>query len=130
MSKNATIEGELGYNDEENFKKAKENILPFSEKYNIKIDDEEMKIIVPNNHYRNLIYHIDDIASLASSGKVVSVCFDGISKGYIDTPDNSLEIELSNWHNNYPDQELLENNFEEYVKKQSKVKRDFFAEKL
>lgn len=124
MSLNATIEGEMSYNNRDSFEKAVEIVEQWEDE--IEINTEDMKIVIPYGNYRNLVRYIDDACEYASDALVISVSFDGISHGFVDTHKNSYEIDLSVWHSEFPSNQLAEDNHEKYVEELQKVLTDFF----
>lgn len=126
MSKVAVIDGRLKYDNEENFEKVISKIESWIERRdNIKVDRDKLKIEILWDSYRNLMYHVDDIAQLADSGVVVTVCTDGMAKGFVDSPNVSKEYDLEKWAEDFPSDELLREDHEKYSKKLNEITERF-----
>lgn len=137
MSKNATIEGELKFETEEDLEKAVEDLKDKvgNKKVNEWINEENFVIKnnilrINRNHYRNLIFYTDDLCELAESGKIVSVCYDGMEKGYVETESNTQEYDMRDWYNDFPDPELMDLDFDSYVEGQMEAMEAFFRKQL
>jgi hypothetical protein len=67
--------------------------------YGVEITNDEQRYVirVPKRQYRNITYYYDELTEHATDWVLISGISDGVCIGRIDTPKNTVNVDLRNW---------------------------------
>ena len=97
--------------------------------YGIEITDDEQRyvIYIPRRQYRNITYYYDELTEDATDWVLISGVSDGVCIGRINTPKNTVNVDLRSWseHTNTR-QETIPNTHEHVTReKVNELKNNF-----